>query len=146
MLVATPTPRALFPVVSCTVFALIALAVVPVFQPCRFTPAVALPLTSAPAVFHESQSDLVISIRADDTLYVFNRWYPEHEFVSKARELGASDPHKRIVLNVDQAARFGQVRFVLARLRQAGFRNLLLLTRGHDPLVGVGRLFSTRTS
>ncbi len=89
---------------------------------------VILPFSAQAPFVPFADNDLSISLQSDGMIFIDAKWYPAPEFHQKMLAFGERAASKHIVLRADRALPFGSVRSILLTLREAGFKNVTLLT------------------
>jgi biopolymer transport protein TolR len=76
------------------------------------------------------EGDLVISIRADGTLFLGSSWISEADLPRLLAAEYARMPNRGVVLKADRRLSFGQVRQVMKVANDAKFSQVAILTEG----------------
>ena len=72
---------------------------------------------------------LNVTVRADGQIFLQEAEVSADELSEKLRAIVANDPLKRVIVSGDQAAEYGTVAEVFARLKEAGIAGVLLQTK-----------------
>ncbi len=78
------------------------------------------------------ESDLVISIKNDGTVFVGQSWIPDADLVEYLRAEYEKDPGRDVLLKADARLQFGKVRDVMQKATEAEFRQVAILTEGGE--------------
>lgn len=74
------------------------------------------------------ESDLVISIKADGTVFVGQNWIPDKNLATYLRAEHDKDPKRAVMLKADKRINFGKVREVMKAANEAQFTGVAILT------------------
>jgi biopolymer transport protein TolR len=75
-----------------------------------------------------NENDLVISIKADGTVFVGQNWIPDKNLVTYLRAEHDKDPSRAVMLKADKRINFGKVREVMKAANEAKFSGVAILT------------------
>jgi biopolymer transport protein ExbD len=109
----------------CLVLLIIFMVVTPMLQKGR---PVLLPQTDNPGKKPESQSEVLISVQADKTIFIDTKWFPDKEFLAKMKELGERASSKELLIKADTRLSYGDVRNVMKMVKEGGFEKVALIT------------------
>ncbi len=109
----------------CLVLLIIFMVVTPMLQKGK---AVALPQTDNPGKKPESQSEILVSVQADKTIFIDQKWYPDKEFLAKMRDLGERASSKDLLIKADRNLTYGDVKNVMRMVKEGGFEKVALIT------------------
>jgi biopolymer transport protein ExbD len=74
------------------------------------------------------QSDLIVSIKADGTVFVGQNWIPDKDLPTYLRSEHQKDPSRAVMLKADKRINFGKVRLVMRAANDAEFTRVAILT------------------
>ncbi len=74
------------------------------------------------------QGDLVVSIKADGTVFVGQQWIPDKDLPTYLRTEYQKDPSRSVMLKADKRINFGKVRLVMKAAHEAEFSRVAILT------------------
>lgn len=74
------------------------------------------------------QGDLVVSIKADGTVFVGQNWIPDKDLPTYLRSEYQKDPSRAVMLKADKRIDFGKVRLVMRAANEAEFTRVAILT------------------
>ena len=74
------------------------------------------------------QGDLMISIKADGTVFVGQNWIPDKDLPTYLRAEYQKDPSRAVMLKADKRINFGKVRLVMRAANDAEFTRVAILT------------------
>ncbi|MGE5344584.1 MAG: biopolymer transporter ExbD [Acidithiobacillales bacterium] len=109
----------------CLVLLIIFMVVTPMLQKGR---PVLLPQTDNPGKKPESQNEVLVSVQADKTIFIDQKWFPDKEFLAKMRELGERASSKDVLIKADSRLTYGDVRNVMKMIKEGGFEKVALIT------------------
>ena len=89
---------------------------------------VLLPFHPGPDHLPDSDSSLVISLRADGYAFIGHKWYPASELLTGINTHLAQTAQSRVVLRIDRSIRFQSIRALLRILQSARIRSVFLVT------------------
>jgi biopolymer transport protein ExbD len=97
---------------------------------CGFGPSsfVLTPFARTASIIRESERDLAIFVRPDRQIFVSSVMIPLPSLASELSRLAAIAPDRHVLITADGTVPFGVVQQVLRASREAGFRNLTLVT------------------
>jgi biopolymer transport protein TolR len=74
------------------------------------------------------QSDLIISVKSDGTIFVGQNWIPDKQLDTYLRAEYQKDPTRAVLLKADKRINFGKIRTVMRAANAADFRGVAILT------------------
>ena len=74
------------------------------------------------------QGDLIVSIKADGTVFVGQQWIPDKDLPTYLRTEYQKDPSRSVMLKADKRINFGKVRLVMKAANDAEFSRVAILT------------------
>ena len=74
------------------------------------------------------QGDLIVSIKADGTVFVGQNWIPDKDLPTYLRAEHQKDPARAVMLKADKRINFGKVRMVMRAANDAEFTSVAILT------------------
>jgi biopolymer transport protein TolR len=74
------------------------------------------------------QEDLIISVKADGTVFVGQNWIPDKNLVTYLRAEQQKDPSRAVMLKADKRINFGKIREVMRAANEAEFTSVAILT------------------
>ena len=74
------------------------------------------------------QEDLIISVKADGTVFVGQNWIPDKNLATYLRAEQQKDPARAVMLKADKRINFGKVREVMRAANEAEFTSVAILT------------------
>jgi biopolymer transport protein ExbD len=74
------------------------------------------------------ESDLLISIKADGTVFVGKDWIPDKNLPTYLQAEYQKDPTRQVMLKADKRINFGKVREVMKAANEAQFTGVAILT------------------
>jgi biopolymer transport protein TolR len=110
----------------CLVLLIIFMVVTPLLQ--KGVP-VNLPVTKDPDKTNETERQLIISVKADGTVYVGSTVLRKEQVVSQLKEIHERTPDREIAVKGDRAVKYGEVLNVLRACRENGFENIGLIAQ-----------------
>jgi biopolymer transport protein ExbD len=119
----------------CLVLLIIFMVVTPLLQE---GVAVALPETTNPAKMPESENQLDVAVKADGSVFLGQRFVPPTAIVAELSDMYRTSPNKSVVVKADASLKYKQVRDVMRKINEAGFRGVGLITRKIDTGEGGG--------
>jgi biopolymer transport protein ExbD len=75
------------------------------------------------------QGDLIVSIKADGTVFVGQNWIPDKDLPTYLRAEYRKDPSRAVMLKADKRVNFGKVRLVMKVANDAEFTRVAVLTQ-----------------
>ena len=96
----------------------------------------ALPETAKPGKIAEKENQLVVSVRADGSVFLDDKPILRGDLGGRLRDLEASKPGRDIVVRGDKNLPYGQVRSVMKLVNDAGFGKAALVTLRRGTTVG----------
>ncbi len=90
-----------------------------------------LPKTQASALRSDTEP-LSVTVRADGTVYLQEQEIAVSDLAARLAAIQAENTEARIYVRADGAAAYTHVADVMARLQQAGYRHIALLTQPAD--------------
>lgn len=74
------------------------------------------------------EGDLIVSIKADGTVFVGQNWIPDKDLPTYLRAEHQKDPSRSVMLKADKRINFGKVREVMRAANEAEFTGVSILT------------------
>ena len=74
------------------------------------------------------QGDLIISVKADGTVFVGQNWIPDKDLATYLTAEHQKDPNRAVMLKADKRINFGKVRLVMKAANEADFSRVAILT------------------
>jgi biopolymer transport protein TolR len=74
------------------------------------------------------EGDLMISIKADGTVFVGQNWIPDKNLGTYLTSEYQKDPSRAVMLKADKRINFGKVRLVMKAANEAQFTRVAILT------------------
>ncbi len=74
------------------------------------------------------EGDLLISIKADGTIFVADKWIPDKNLSTYLKAEYQKDPSRAVMLKADKRINFGKVRLVMRAANEAEFTRVAILT------------------
>lgn len=74
------------------------------------------------------QEDLIISVKADGTVFVGQNWIPDKNLATYLRSEYQKDPSRSVMLKADKRINFGKIREVMRAANEAEFTSVAILT------------------
>jgi biopolymer transport protein TolR len=108
----------------CLVLLIIFMVVTPMLQ--KGVPVV-LPVTHNPDKKPDSDNQVFVSIKSDNTIYVEQNWVPKNEFVAQLKEMHDRSPGKEILIKGDTRLPYKDIKKVMDMINEAGFENVGLI-------------------
>ncbi|HET6267636.1 MAG TPA: ExbD/TolR family protein [Acidobacteriota bacterium] len=90
---------------------------------------VSLPVTHNPDKKPDNENQLIVSIKADSTIFLDTNWIPKNDFLNQMKELHDRNPSKEILIKGDGRLEYKEVKKVMDMLNEAGFENVGLITQ-----------------
>jgi len=78
------------------------------------------------------QSDLLISIKSDGTVFVGQKWIPDKDLPTFLRAEHEKDPSRAVMLKADKRIPYGKVRIVMRAANEAQFTRVAILTENQQ--------------
>ena len=78
------------------------------------------------------QSDLLISIKSDGTIFVGQKWIPDKDLPTFLRAEHEKDPSRAVMLKADKRIQYGKVRIVMRAANEAQFTRVAILTENQQ--------------
>jgi biopolymer transport protein ExbD len=78
------------------------------------------------------QTDLIISIKADGSVFVAQTWIPDERLATFLRAEHQKDPTRAVMLKADKRINFGRVRTVMKAANEAEFSRVAILTENQQ--------------
>ena len=82
------------------------------------------------------KNDLIISIRADETVFVGQSWIPDKDLVTYLKAEQQRDPGRTVLLKADKRLQFKRVRDVMKAANEAEFSQVAILTENQGATGG----------
>ena len=89
--------------------------------------AVNLPVTEAPEQTPDTEKQLQISIKADNSVYVGPNVVRKEQVLTALREIHEKSPDREIAVKGDRLTKYGEVLDVLKACREVGFNDVGLI-------------------
>ncbi|HYO79521.1 MAG TPA: biopolymer transporter ExbD [Thermoanaerobaculia bacterium] len=74
------------------------------------------------------QEDLIISVKADGTVFVGQDWIPDKNLATYLTAEHQKDPSRSVLLKADRRINFGKIREVMRAANEAEFTSVAILT------------------
>ncbi|MEA2465565.1 MAG: biopolymer transport protein TolR [Acidobacteriota bacterium] len=74
------------------------------------------------------QSDLIVSVKADGSVFVGQNWIPDKNLATFLRAEHQKDPSRTVMLKADKRINFGKVREVMRAANEAEFTSVAIMT------------------
>jgi biopolymer transport protein TolR len=110
----------------CLVLLIIFMVVTPMLQ--KGVP-VNLPMTEDPEKTPDTEKQLLISVKADGTVYVGSNVVRKEEVEQTLKDLQSRTPDREIAVKGDKLVKYGEVVDVLKALRDVGFNDVGLVAQ-----------------
>jgi biopolymer transport protein TolR len=78
------------------------------------------------------QTDLIISVKADGTVFVGQNWIPDKNLETYLRAEYQKDPARTVMLKADKRINFGRIRTVMKAANEAEFTRVAILTENQQ--------------
>jgi biopolymer transport protein TolR len=78
------------------------------------------------------ESDLIVSIKQDGTVFVGQDWIPDRNLVTYLRAEKQKNPGRNVMLKADKRINYGKVRQVMRAANDAGFEGVSILTENQQ--------------
>ena len=78
------------------------------------------------------EGDLIVSIKADGTVFVGQDWIPDRDLQTYLRAEYQKDPSRNVMLKADKRINFGKVRTVMKAANDAEFTSVAILTENQQ--------------
>jgi biopolymer transport protein TolR len=78
------------------------------------------------------QTDLIISIKADGTVFVGQNWIPDKNLATFLRSEHQKDAARTVMLKADKRINYGRVRDVMKAANEAEFTSVAILTENQQ--------------
>lgn len=75
-----------------------------------------------------AESDLVISVKADGTVFVAQSWIPDKDLATFLQAEQKKNPSRAVMLKADRRINFGKIRMVMKAAHEANFSRVAILT------------------
>ena len=119
----------------CLVLLIIFMVVTPMLQ--KGVP-VNLPVTEEPEKTPDSEKQLLISVKADGSVYLGSTVVRKEQMQSELDTIHQRTPDREIAVKGDKLSKYGAVLDVLKACREVGFNNVGLIAQPkHSPQSGV---------
>ena len=119
----------------CLVLLIIFMVVTPMLQK---GVSVLLPVTKNPGKKPDSPDQMIISVRADSTIYIEQDWVPKNQVLSQLKELHDRNPAKEILIKGDARLQYKDIKKVMDMINEAGFENVGLIAEPEKEHQGGG--------
>jgi biopolymer transport protein TolR len=110
----------------CLVLLIIFMVVTPMLQ--KGVP-VNLPVTEEPEKTPDSEKQMLISVKADGSVYLGSTVVRKEQVQSELENIHQKTPDREIAVKGDKLAKYGAVLDVLKALREVGFNNVGLIAQ-----------------
>jgi biopolymer transport protein TolR len=110
----------------CLVLLIIFMVVTPMLQ--KGVP-VNLPMTEEPEKTPDSEKQMLISVKADGSVYLGSTVVRKEQVQSELEQIHAKSPDREIAVKGDKLVKYGAVLDVLKALREVGFNNVGLIAQ-----------------
>jgi biopolymer transport protein TolR len=74
------------------------------------------------------QEDLIVSVKADGTVFVGQNWIPDKNLATYLRAEYQKNPARSVMLKADRRINFGKIREVMRAANEAEFTSVAILT------------------
>ena len=88
-----------------------------------------LPETANPEKMPEGSKQLDLAIKADNTIFVGQKWVQEDQLLAQLKDTFERTPDKDVVIKADRRVKYAQVRKLMKIVNQAGFDGAGLAVR-----------------
>ena len=78
------------------------------------------------------EGDLIVSIKADGSVFVGQNWIPDKDLPTYLRAEHQKDPTRAVMLKADKRINFGKVRLVMRAANEAEFTGVSILTENQQ--------------
>ena len=78
------------------------------------------------------EGDLIVSIKADGSVFVGQNWIPDKDLPTYLRAEHLKDPARAVMLKADKRINFGKVRLVMSAANEAEFTGVSILTENQQ--------------
>jgi biopolymer transport protein ExbD len=78
------------------------------------------------------EGDLIISIKADGTVFVGQDWIPDKDLVTYLKAEHQKEPGRLVMLKADKRINYGKVRQVMKAANEAEFTSVAILTENQQ--------------
>ena len=78
------------------------------------------------------EGDLIISIKADGTVFVAQNWIPDKDLTTYLRAEYQKNPSRAVQLKADKRINFGKVRMVMKAANEAEFTRVAIMTESQQ--------------
>lgn len=95
---------------------------------------VELPITKNPDKKPDSESQVIISVKSDATIYIEQNWVPKTELVSQLKEMHDRNPSREILIKGDSRLMYKDIKKVMDMINESGFENVGLITEKVEEL------------
>ena len=93
---------------------------------------VSLPQTASPEKMSENEKQLDVSIKADGSVFVGDKWVVNENLEGTLKEVYDNNPDRQVVVKGDKRLKYKEVRRVMGLLIEAGFTRVGLVTEQED--------------
>ena len=93
---------------------------------------VSLPQTASPEKMSENEKQLDVSIKADGSVFVGDKWVVNENLEGTLKEVYGNNPDRQVVVKGDKRLKYKEVRRVMRLLNEAGFTRVGLVTEKED--------------
>jgi biopolymer transport protein ExbD len=78
------------------------------------------------------EGDLIISVKADGTVFVGQNWIPDKDLPQYLTAEYQKDPSRAVMLKADKRINFGKIRLVMKAANDAKFESVAILTENQQ--------------
>jgi biopolymer transport protein ExbD len=88
-----------------------------------------LPVTDSPQTTPDTEKQLQISVKADNTVYLGPNIMRKEQLESELKKIHDEDPGREIAVKGDRTVKYGEVMDVLKACREVGFQDVGLISQ-----------------
>ena len=114
----------------CLVLLIIFMVVTPMLQ--KGVP-INLPVTGSPETTPDTEKQLQISVKADNSVYLGPQVIRKDQLQSALEEIHQKTPDREIAVKGDRQVKYGEVLDVLKACREVGFNDVGLIAQPRNP-------------
>ena len=78
------------------------------------------------------ETDLIVSVKADGSVFVGQNWIPDKNLSTYLRAEYQKDPNRSVMLKADKRINFGKIRMVMKAANDAEFTRVAILTENQQ--------------
>lgn len=78
------------------------------------------------------EGDLIISVKADGTVFVGQDWIPDRNLATYLKAEHDKNPARSVMMKADKRLNFGKIRSVMKNANDAGFTSIAILTENQQ--------------